>query len=406
MADQLALFNLPSLLSLDHHTTELDRRVLDLCDKTEQLCRRRRYGAAIGMALKALALTDEVQDLSLHGVVLLFLSLARRECGTPEQDQQAIHDCEEAIANLSAEPHNHAIAHVFRAQLELEIHGDDPECRELALIHLRRAAERLQELIADWQPPASTKRKEAEILKLIQAKIAQVTAVSSETASPPSDRTERTRSHLPDSAQVAAIPTELHWPSPNPFGFTLLPITGIGSLKMEGEHSGQWPGSTGLNDFLVNQITINGRLYAIYPGPLFNRAGSLLLRLGQPYDYIGIRGGGESTGYDQYVLVRRQEQPNQAEQRSNASQRQGRRWIVYETLTPRIIGGTQEQRAWGVVENPDALAGMKDTHIIGVVEAILKPAVSEEAEHPPESDAPSSAEVSNGQEAKHEEYRP
>src|SRR5512141_437697 len=99
MSEQLSLASLLSLLQFDPQDN-----ALKLCRDADSLRRRRRYPEAIELAERAVKMSR--QNYVRMGIALLHLSSIRANAHQPEEEEQAIRDCERAIRALSIHPHN------------------------------------------------------------------------------------------------------------------------------------------------------------------------------------------------------------------------------------------------------------------------------------------------------------
>jgi hypothetical protein len=142
---------MPDYLSVPHLLGQLDvdrqHEAIQLAERAEQILRAQRNGTvqdALQIANNAVAVAqDRVQ---LRGATLLYrsylcLSMPERiECG------EATRDCNRAIRDFACARHNHALALIIHALIDLEIDGEAGQSS--ALGYLVRAKEDLQTLIA------------------------------------------------------------------------------------------------------------------------------------------------------------------------------------------------------------------------------------------------------------------
>jgi len=406
MADKLSLPNLLALLDVDQYNDDSDRQIKDLCEKAEGLRRCRRYEDAISTAQKALLVAKEKPCSSLHGMALLFLGLARHSCNSLDQNRQAIHNCEEAITNLSntslGRPHNYAVAEVFRAQLELGVHGDNPASIDNALAHLQRAVEQLQEFVEDYRASQESKQRELAFIELLRARISRLSTLLNE-VSPIHASSPNQSTNNPSGATLASqnappvdlpVPTQLVWPASDTI--ELMPVYG----------------GFGPNQNALNYIEVNGKPYAIHPiDPTSSNRDVLELCQDQSYIVFQINGNGGRKHHDErYVLMRPQDRPDQAGQRVVVIDPPHRRVWVWtatddpELIAPRIIGGTndtgvgaRDERQWDIRDGSEAVRYCgEELRMIGVVEAILTPLTSLEPFSPSASTPPPEANCGSG----------
>ena len=373
--DELSIPNLLSLLQVDRSGD-----MMKLCIEAEGLRRQRHYKDAIELTQNAVELAQ--YDSALVGVSLLYSSCARATSSQPYEEEIAVRECNRAIRALNLLPYNLAIAHMLRAQIELWHHTAG--CQASALVSFDRARKTLQNLMTEGKKYGYLEQAErcqnlfdrvtersTEVAEAL-ARRTVVRATSTPPAAPPPKTstpraappppTSDTPSEFPRGTKPPIklpIPTRLVWPLPEPkIGLELLPLV-----------AGTAP------DFVeVNQVSINHQLYQVEPVEYAVSSGGLVpIRTRQPYLVIPLKD--DANG--RYALVRqdaRLDQPRQYIAIDDPVKRET--WIdESESTTPynriHIIGA---ERDW-IVHDETELApyNVNDLHIIGSVEAILKP---------------------------------
>jgi tetratricopeptide (TPR) repeat protein len=348
MSMSLSISNLLSLLHVDRQD-----EVIKLCLDAESLRRRRHYPQAAAAVQKAIAAAN--RNFALLGIALLYSSWIRLAQRSPQTEQQARRECNRAIRNLSLDAHNQIVARLVGAQLELEIGQIDE-----ALTHFYQAGKILQKLQLD-----ARERGQSELLKeyseLDKAVTAQIEAISqAATEVPPVAIPEKTAAE-PARIQLD-IPTRLVWPEANPIGLEFASISGgIAPEYIE-----------------ISQLPINGRTFAVQPiGAFADDANALRVQRGQKYLALQVEGRS-----DQYVLVRRQDRPDQDQQLvAVVNQAQRGAWVdeshseqPYDHV--HIIGA---EREWTINDGSESTSYAEaELHIIGVVEALLSAVEAEQ----------------------------
>lgn len=415
MADKLSLPNLLSLL--DVNWKDNADSIKQLCTEAEALRRRHQFEKAVEVAKYAVRLAYDAHDHILYGTALLYLSLARLSRNHPDEMKQAIRDCERAMTAFGFEPHNHAIAQIFRAQIDLhmENQADQIKAKEkwhhAAFVHFRRSAEKLHQLVDHWRARGNSRKVQyyedlnnavartiSELSNaLVHVDLAPATpkqrcnpktkADAQPLVSAPVAAREPTRSSrgLPPSG--LPIPTELVWPVPDPIGLEVVSM-GNPLATVDQVVNGFKPNASAFDYIEASTLSIGGRQYAIHPvNSAFSAKTSLKLRCGEKYIPFKVVGGREKTGHDDmYVLVRCRAHPDQAGDIVVMMDRdKGRVWIPkdgsesgpYSDSDIKIIGGVsntgvrnQGNRQWNVYSATD---GDKQPRIIGIVEATLTP---------------------------------
>jgi hypothetical protein len=365
MSEQLSIANLLSLLQIDPHDT-----ALQLCRDADSLRRRRRYTEAIELAERAVHMSR--QNYARMGVALVYLSCIRASAHQPDEDTQAVRDCERAIRTLSIHPHNRVMAQIIRGQIELEI----DEARQAdALASFDEAYQSLEKLILTTREYHQQKYLliYRNLQTALSAQIGQLSVTigavkpievapeeTGDQSTPlPVETDQPTIQTRPGQATPAPIrlpiPTKLIWPFTDPASIEM--VTPIGGALLDAIE--------------INELEIEGRHYKVNPiGPTPHGSGSLRLQHGQQYVTLKVDGPN-----DQHVLIRRQNRLDQKRQFivvADSSQREV--WIDdAESTAPftrvHIIGA---ERAWTLRDGSDMTPIPEDElQIIGVVEAIL-----------------------------------
>lgn len=366
---KLSLPNLLSYLQVDDRSGETG--IIQLCREAEALRRRRRYDKAIAVATSAAQLAYTVHNHDLHGVTLLYLSLARLSQGTLDERERAIRDCEKAMTAFYLKPHNHAIAQIFRAEIDRHVGNRDEDEREkwrqAALVHFRQAANNVQSLAKYHQARGQLEKAkeyqdlgEAIDLAIVELMNALV-AVEPIRPAPKRRREPEAQPHARPEGAEAAInlgePTRLIWnaaepnrPLPVPLN---TPFVVFDSQAIPNPPSGP-AGALAIGEFAIagrfytlRQITAdaNGRQF---PG----------FRQGEPYYTVRIAGNGKNVARgDEYVLVKLQDPPFPPGQ-----------------LLAGTLDGKRGERHWAIRDgSEETMYRNEEIRIMGVADAVFTP---------------------------------
>ncbi|HLF25671.1 MAG TPA: nucleotide exchange factor GrpE [Anaerolineae bacterium] len=387
MAASLILSNLLSLLEVHDQNRAAD--VFRLCEDAEALRRRQQPFKAIEVAKYAERLSYDTHSHNLNGIALLYLSLARLSSNLPSEAEQAVRDCERAITAFHLEPHNDAIARIFRARLDLCLEAisdqNKEEWHQAAFVHFRQAAECLQQLVRHWTVRGNRKKVEVyqdlyntihTTTEELSSNLAQVTPLRVSPkrprrpkAVPNSNSSESTSNEPPESTQPSrvsppidlGIPTRLYWPDASkPIALPLnIPFVIFNSSVATSDGS-----IAPTEELEINEFAIAGRSYTLRPlrRDSENRRLSRL-RCRQSYIATWVPGNEDKTiDSDEYVLVRLQDQLDKPDQ---------------EVVIDQTPDGEPGARYWIIRDGSESSRYDKqDLRIIGIIEAVLTPCES------------------------------
>ncbi|MBI5567377.1 MAG: hypothetical protein HY870_20930 [Chloroflexi bacterium] len=364
MSDYLSTANLLGLLQIDRQN-----KIMQLCEQSESLRRRRCYTEAIKISRNAVFLAKN--DYLIMGAALLYLCSARMHSSQPEQEQMAIRECDRAIRALSHERFNRAIGEVLRAQIKAQFHSDD--YLAVALLYYEQALKDL-----DGVALYTLEHKDFELLRIVEKlkgavehKIFELgqslSGSESEKATVRYEDRRASRKNGPVTDTLLpqtslhlrndlSVPVKIVWP-PQPLSLGFVPSDG-----------------TVAPDFIeIDKLSIQGRLYTIKSTSFLNSPDSIRIRINQQYFLVPLANGDSK----EYALVRQWGRPDQPRQFVVASDPVSNdTWIdEAESIAPYSnIHFVGDQRDWVIIEMSEEQSVTHNAiKIIGIVEAVLTP---------------------------------
>jgi hypothetical protein len=382
MSDPLSISNLLSLLQVDRGND-----AIRLCDEAENLRRRHYYEKAVEASSHAERIAHSVFDYELQGATLLYLGTMHAFRSESSDGELAVRYCERAVRAFRRNTHNYAIAQLIRARIELHL-----EQKDEAVVHFYSTTQILQKLIV-----FSREHRQGQMVALYEslynatnAAIAKVYASLTEVKPVPIAR-KKTRQPAISAASTTQfsagrkqqnkesspmdlpfplpVPMKIVWPTQTSLRLELSPVyvSATDSAAIQPDLS-----ENALDYIQLSGISINGKPFAIQP--IYPASGDLgnTLKIYRDKQYVPVLvqtdvGRGEFN--NTYLLVRRQDRPDHEDQ-----------YIVVDDLIDKhawvdrceseapythiqIIGA---ERQWDIPSE-------KEPHVIGVVEAWLKP---------------------------------
>ena len=340
MTDLLTVDNL--LCKLRGEPTDMDF-ARQLCDQARSLADDCHYEEAIEIAQQAWQLERDGPSSNRHAITLLYLSYARSRCESLDQRQQAIRDCDEAIAIFDL-PHNYAIAEIMRAQLELDMLRAYHDSKGRALTHLHSAAQILQGESSDWHAPNGQRNEDKDLLAEVKTKISELAGTLTI-----------------ESLFALSRPIPLVWPGPGAVSLRFVSMYSV--VVGDQKPTDSKPDYTAVEYMEISRLSLGGNVFDIHAWHTASN-GSGILRLRPNGQYLAFEidshGDREKHFSNWLVLVRKQKRLDQTGQEIVISDGSNRRvWIDLDTAElrpPRIIGGIDDS-----------------PNVIGTVEAVATP---------------------------------
>jgi hypothetical protein len=350
MTDLLAVNKLLCKLQGEPPDHDIARQ---LCEMAKSLANDCHYEEAIEIAQQAWQLARDGPDGNRHGMTLLYLSYVRSRCESPDQHQQAIRDCDEAIAIFDL-PLNCAIAEIVRAQIELDMLHGNHDSKGRVLAHLQRAAQILQEEASAWHAPSGQRHEDRELLAEVKAKISELVGTVTT-----------------GSLFELSVPIPLVWPGLGAICFQFVSTYSV----VAGDQSSMdsKPDDAAVDYMEVSRLSLGGKLYDVHAwNTVSNESGILRLRPNGRYIAFEIDSQEDRARYSNWhVLARKQARLDQTGQEVVITDSTNKRiWIDLDTAElkpPRFIGGIDDTPIEGSGERTQV------SKVIGTVEAIARP---------------------------------
>ncbi len=357
----MAKLTIPYLLR-QIRSNQIDADVYARCQEAERLSRQRDFTNAVTLAQAAADIATQSGTPLDIGVAFLYLAIIRHATPNKMAQDQAPDDANTALEWLKRDNHYATIAHLIRAGILA-----DHQRTRAAATHYRHAIDIMSALAAEWHRRDRTDEERyyqqlrGEVINVMQRlRFERTESDQDENESP------LTTSPLPTVGdKLPNVPPPIRLPIPT----KLVWSKKSDNLKFDSDRDE------------VSEVTIDGQRYLVEPIESASHAHRLELKSGQPYIAIPIEDKEQSGDTpNRYVLIRQQDYLDQPQQIIVVFESNGARaWVDQsESTAPfthvHIIG---QKRDWNI---PDS----KELIILGVVEAVLRRAPSDDAGAMPE----------------------